>query len=96
MFTKTKIAIAAALVAASTSAAFAEAEFDWNLANRYPAYADPIGGATISHRGFKSAPVELRSGDGATVIQRNNTAGYADPFEVDRADRASSPYAGGN
>jgi hypothetical protein len=95
MFIGTKIAIAAALVAASTSAAFAEAEFDWNLANRYPAYADPIGGATISRGGFTSAPVELRSGRGDTVIQYGTT-GYSDPFEVDRADRASSPYAGGN
>lgn len=95
MFTKTKIAIAAALVAASTSVAFAEAEFDWNLANRYPAYADPIGGATIARGGFKSAPVELRSGRGNTVI-RHGTTGYADPFDVDRSDRASWLYAGGN
>ena len=94
MLTKTKIALAAALVAATSSVAFAQAEFVWSLANGYPAYSDPIGGATISQGGFKSAPVQLGSG-GAAVIQQGTT-GYADPFEVDRADRASSPYAGGN
>ena len=68
MFTKTKIALAAALVAATSSMAFAAQ---------------------------KSAPVQLRSGSAAVEIQ-HGTTGYADPFEVDRADRASSPYAGGN
>ena len=68
MFTKTKIALAAALVAATSSMAFAAQ---------------------------KTAPVQLRSDRSAVEIQQNAT-GYADPFEVDRADRASSPYAGGN
>ena len=68
MFTKSKIALAAALVAATSSMAFAAS---------------------------KTAPVQLRSDRSAVEIQQNAT-GYADPFEVDRADRASSPYAGGN
>ena len=38
--TKTKIALAAVLFAATTSAAFA-GFYDPNLANRYPSYADP-------------------------------------------------------
>jgi hypothetical protein len=68
MFTKTKIALAAALVATTSSMAFAAQ---------------------------KTAPVQLRSDRSAVEIQQNAN-GYADPFEVDRADRASSPYAGGN
>lgn len=39
--TKTKIALAAALFAATSSAAFAQGTFDPNLANRYPGYAQP-------------------------------------------------------
>ena len=42
MLTKTKIALAAVLVAATASVATAQ-EFDPNLANRYPAYAAPHG-----------------------------------------------------
>jgi hypothetical protein len=68
MFTKTKIALAAALIATTSSMAFAA---------------------------IKTAPVQLRSDRSAVEIQQNAN-GYADPFEVDRADRASSPYAGGN
>ena len=40
MLTKTKIALAAVLVAATASVASAQ-EFDPNLANRYPAYNGP-------------------------------------------------------
>jgi hypothetical protein len=39
--TKTKIALAAALFAATGSAAFAQGNYDPNLANRYPSYAEP-------------------------------------------------------
>ena len=53
MFTKTKIALAAALIAGSASVAFADGEFDPNLANRYPAYNGPVAGD------FQSAPVAL-------------------------------------
>ena len=36
MFSKTKIALAAALIAGSASVAMADGEFDPNLGNRYP------------------------------------------------------------
>ena len=57
MSTKTKIALAAVLVAATGSAALAF-EFDPNPANRYPAYAEPI----VPQATFRSAPVQLRQG----------------------------------
>ena len=69
--TKTKIALAAALFAASSSAAFAQG-FDPNLANRYPGYAAPgtygyVAGANTptdlgaaSRATFQSAPVSLQ------------------------------------
>lgn len=77
MFTKTKIALAATLVVATSTIALAE--FDPNLANRYPAYA---GVAPLPHHTLQSAPVQLHQGHGVAV-------------EFDRTDRASSPYAGG-
>jgi hypothetical protein len=51
--TKTKIALAALLVAGTASAAMAQGEYDPNPANRYPAYAAP--GATL-----RSAPAQLQ------------------------------------
>ena len=53
--TKTKIALAALLVAGTASAAMAQGEFDPNPANRYPAYTAP--GATL-----RTAPVQLNTG----------------------------------
>jgi hypothetical protein len=53
--TKTKIALAAALVVSSASVALAQ-DFDPNLANRYPAYAGPVA----TSRTFQSAPVRLQ------------------------------------
>lgn len=53
--TKTKIALAAALMASSASVALAQ-DFDPNLANRYPAYAGPVA----TSRTFQSAPVRLQ------------------------------------
>jgi hypothetical protein len=100
--TKTKIALAAALFAATSSAAFAQ--FDPNLANRYPGYAAP--GATLQSapvslqkhgKAFlQSAPVRLQQRD---VAAPSTGEGYYDgdhEFNADRFDRASSPYAGGN
>lgn len=55
MLTKTKIALAALLVAGTASAALAQGEYDPNPANRYPAYANPR--ATL-----RSAPVQLNQG----------------------------------
>ena len=72
MLTKTKIALAAVLVAATASVAAAQ-EFDPNLANRYPAYNGPVAGT------FQSAPVSLeRRGQlrSAPVrLQNQNTFG---------------------
>jgi hypothetical protein len=70
--TKTKIALAALLVAGTASAAMAQGEFDPNPANRYPAYAAPAyaaPGATL-----RTAPVQLNQGRnvGATHDQFQN------------------------
>ena len=58
MLTKTKIALAAVLVAATASVATAQ-EFDPNLANRYPAYHGP---AVQGPQGFTSSNVRLGNG----------------------------------
>lgn len=80
MSKKFMIAIVSVLMLGTASAAMAEG-FDPNLANRYPAYADPI--ATM-----QSAPVALHK-------DRGNYSGQQSEFSVDLHDRASSPYAGG-
>ena len=85
MLTK-KIALAAVLFAATSTVALAEG-FDPNLANRYPGYATPNATQTVAPRGFNSAPVRLNS-------QSCIYTGQSE-FDVDRADRASSPFAGG-
>jgi len=53
MLTRTKIALAAALIVGSASVAMADGEFDSNLGNRYPAYNGPAVST------FQSAPVSL-------------------------------------
>lgn len=61
MLTKTKIALAAALVFGSASVALADGEFDPNLGNRYPGYNGPV----VAQSTFQSAPVALyRNGRG--------------------------------
>ena len=94
MLTKTRIALAAMIVAATSSVALAQ-EFDPNLANRYPTYADPV--AAAPHGTFQSAPVRLLQSRNVALSTRqiDGTRGQASQFEVDRSDRASSPYAGG-
>ena len=122
MFTKSKAALAVALVIGSTSWALAQG-FDPNLANRDPHLANPqtygyVGGANAparmdqapnatfqsapvqlrhGHNGvFQSAPVQLRQGrDAGLTNDRGNYSGWESEFDVDRNDRASSPYAGG-
>ena len=125
MLNKTKIVLAAALFAATSSAALAQG-YDPNLANRYPGLANPgvygyAGGnaPTLLNRGttFQSAQVQLRHGRDAGLTSRNvaltsrNVAlpsrevapltgetrnyGSQDWFDIERSDRASSPYAGG-
>jgi hypothetical protein len=72
MLTKTKIALAAALVIGSASVALADGEFDGNLGNRYPAYNGPIA----SQSAFQSAPVALhRNGQLRTAPVRLRTEG---------------------
>jgi hypothetical protein len=56
MLTKTKIALAAALVLGGASVALADTDFDPNLGNRYPAYNGPVAAQDT----FQSAPVALR------------------------------------
>ena len=86
--TKTRIALVAALLAGSASAALAQ-DFDPNLANRYPAYA---GAGAVQT--FQSAPVRLREGRNVGVTNGQSSWGQTE-IDADRADRASSPYAGG-
>ena len=122
MLTKSKAALAVALVLGSSSLALAQG-FDPNLANRYPHLANPqmygyVAGANAPARmdqapnaTFQSAPVQLRHGRNAPLqsapVQlrqgrdvgltndRGNYSGWESEFDVDRNDRASSPYAGG-
>ena len=98
MLTKTKIVLATALFAATSSAALAQG-FDPNMANRYPSYAAPVapvGQPAVPHASLHSAPVELRQGrDVGLTNDPGNYTGQESEFDVDRADRASSPYAGG-
>ena len=72
MLTKTKIALAAVLVAASASVALADGEFDGNLANRYPAYNGPV--AAQHQQGFTSSNVSL--GNRASANQGIVTQGF--------------------
>lgn len=45
---------------------------------------------------FQSAPVQLRQGGAAGLTNdRGNYTGWESEFDIDRNDRASSPYAGG-
>lgn len=90
MLTKTKIALAAAVFATTSSIAMAQG-FDPNMANRYPSYANPVAQApraAAEHRTLQSAPVRLQN-------QSGNYSGQESEIDVDRNDRASSPYAGG-
>jgi len=115
--TNTKIALAAVLFAATSSAALAQG-YDPNLSNRYPAMAQPgnygysasgklgsLQSAPVST--FQSAPVRLQQHgnaylESAPVFQQRDvslptgTPASGDWFNVERSDRASSPFAGGN
>jgi hypothetical protein len=59
------------------------AEVDPNLANHYPAYAEPVG--ATPHSSFQSSSARLNTG---------KDTGRPDQ-EINQHDRASSPYAGG-
>jgi hypothetical protein len=93
MFTKSKTALAAALVVATSSTMALATTFDTNPVNRHPAYAEPIG--EVQFGTFRPAPVALHSGRIAAMIDAGYY-GYArplDPSGADLNDRASSPYA---
>ncbi len=95
MLTKTKIALAATLFAATSSVVLAQG-FDPNMANRYPAYGNPNASAqAVAPRGtFQSAPVRLYQGRNAAVTD-GQPVNQQDWFAVETHDRAASPYAGG-
>lgn len=76
MLTKMNIALAAALVVATSSAALAQ--------NR------DVGTPTAYQR--PPAPARLHSRDVSLPARQTDSQDW---FEVDRNDRASSPYAGG-
>ena len=108
--TKTKIALAAVLFAATSSSAFADGFYDPDLANRYPSYANPNTygySASGDLGGLHSSQVRLQQHgnvylQAAPVWQQSDVALRAgnvdanDWFAVEQSDRASSPYAGGN
>ena len=110
MNTKTKLALAAVLFAGTTSFAAAQG-FDPNMANRYPAYANPAAAAPHAsahqNRTLQSAPVGLYQGRAYrsapteryqtrdVALPSNQAGSNSDWFSVETRDRASSPYAGG-
>jgi len=102
MLTKTKVALAAVLLAGSVTVAAADDGYDPNLANRYPAYADPIYPdvshaspvARARHGVFQSAPVRLQNGRSYGPVT-NAPVDENDRYHTDIHDRASSPFAGG-
>ena len=76
MLTKTKIALAAMLLAGTASAAMAQEGFFLpNMPKQYRAAAP--------HATLRSAPVALHKG-------RGNYSGTESEFDIDRSDRASS------
>jgi hypothetical protein len=80
---KTKIALAALLLAGTASPSLAT-EFDPNPANRYPTVASSeIGAARAKPRTLRSAPVRLQQ-------NRPFNGGFRTPI-----DRESLPHAGG-
>lgn len=88
MLTKTKIALAAALVAGTASLAVAQ-EADPNLLNRYPAYNGPVG--AIQQQGaYRSEAVGLRQGRQAVQPHR-----FAAPIESVSRDSAPLITGGG-
>jgi hypothetical protein len=70
MLTKTKLALAAVLVAGTASLAVAQ-EADPNLLNRYPADNGPVAAAPQGT--FRSAPVGLYQGRNAGQVQRGRS-----------------------
>jgi len=100
MFSKTKIALAAALIAGSASVAMADGEFDPNLGNRYPAYNGPVA-VSLERRGhLRSAPVRLQNQDtfGGTFQEPiSHGAGHAPGafYQQEQPGYPQSPPGGG-
>jgi hypothetical protein len=88
---KLKIAIISLMMLGTASAAMAEG-YDPNLANRYPAYADPV--AAAPHAMFHSASVRFEGRNAALTDGYNHNYG-GQPSIIEVGDHASSPYAGG-
>jgi len=90
MLTKTKIALAAALVFGSASVALADGEFDPNLGNRYPAYNEPVA---------QSAPVALhRNGNLRTApvaLHRNGRVLRSAPVRLQSQGYVGQGFSGG-
>jgi len=80
MLTKTKIALAAALVAGTASVAFAQ-DADPNLLNRYPAYNGTVQAQTPN---FQSAPVGLAQEPALNVPSTTGRPGV-ETFRYDSA-----------
>jgi len=87
MLTKMNIALAAALVVATSSATLAQSSKP-NLANS--GYGDWTG--TPMEYDRSPAPARFRTRD---VSLPTRKTGGQDWFEINRSDRASSPYGGG-
>ena len=84
MLTKTKLVLAAALLAGTASAALAQ-DADPNLLNRYPGYN---GAVTAAPQGtFQSAPVGLR--DGSTIGEAQTRRSQVQTFHYDSAPLVS-------
>jgi hypothetical protein len=98
MLTKTKIALAAVLLAGTASFAAAQG-FDPNLANRYPAYAEPTVTAqqvkVVQHRTLQSAPVSLNQGRAAVVQPQNPAADQVQQAFHGQFDQGSFDRAAG-
>lgn len=84
MLTKTKLVIAAALLAATASAALAQ-DADPNLLNRYPGYNGAVTAAPQDT--FQSAPVGLRQG--GTIGQVQTGRPQVQTFHYDSAPLVS-------
>ena len=107
MLTKTKIALAAALIVGSASAAMAGGEFDPNPANRYPAYNGPVASTfqsapvSLERRGhLRSAPVRLQNQDtfGGTFQEPITRGAGQLPgafYQQEQAGYPQSPPGGG-
>ena len=97
MLTKTKIALAAVLLAGTASLAVAQ-EADPNLLNRYPQYNGVAAGAPQGafQSGFQSAPVRLQEGRNVGHVQQqfNNAIGTRDAVDF-RYDSAPLISGGG-